>query len=375
MDNDNIVGVIKGTDKLKSFDDVLKITNFDDTLNQAFEKSGKGKNEFKIIIKPNMMVFVRPFEPGEPNGLVTDKELVERLVDRILKLGFTDIAVCEAQNDVGTMFKGHNVQRIAGLIGYKPEGRYKIVNLSEESLTFKYIYKKNGEMKKWKDKVGKSWKEADFRITIPKCKTHEHDWMTAGVKNVYGCFPPANKVWRYHIKKEIWDVTARSLLNFPVHFSIVDAWVGSDGFQGYKINNPKELKMFFGGVDPVAVDMEVFKRAGLDPFKSHFLEKAAEQLHDGKYPEYVVKGDQKTNFSDICEWKNIDDKIVKEIDCFEEVYAAWPIINLKMVAKYVDFKTFPPKNFIFRIAIKFLKKLYRVFMHFKWYRRLYERRT
>ncbi len=369
---DNIVGVIKGTDKLKSFDEVLKISNFDDTLNQAFEKSGKSKSDFKIIIKPNMMVFV---DPKAFKALVTDKELVEHLVDRILKLGFTDLAVCEAQNDVGTMFKGHNVERIAGLIGYKPNGRYKIVNLSEESLTFKYIYKKDGEMKKWKDKVGKSWKEADFRITIPKCKTHEHDWMTLGVKNVYGCFPPAGKVWRYHIKKEVWDVTARSFLNFPVHFSIVDAWVGSDGFQGYKINHPQDLKMFFGGIDPVAVDMEVFKRAGLDPLKSFFLEKAVEQLNDGKYPEYVVKGDKKTQFSDICKWDNISDDIVKKIDCFEEMYAAWPLINMAMVADYVDFETFPPKNFIFRIAIKFLKKLYRVFMHFKWYRKLYERRT
>jgi uncharacterized protein (DUF362 family) len=317
-----------------------------------------------------MMVFVNP---NSFKALVTDKELVERLVDRIRGLGFTGISVCEAQNDVGSMFKGHNVQRISELIGYKPNGRYTIINLSEESLTFKYIYKKKNEMEEWKDKVGKSWKEADFRITFAKCKTHEHDWMTLGVKNVYGCFPPANKVWRYHIKHEVWNVTARALLNFPVHFSLIDGWVGSDGFQGYKIENPQQLKMFFGGVDAVAVDMEVFKRAGLDPLKSHFLRTAAEQLYDGKYPEYIVKGDEKTLFSDICKWVNIKDETVKQIDCFEEIYAAWPIINLKMVAKYVDFKTFPPKNFFLRIMIKFLKKLYRLFMHFKWYRKLYER--
>jgi hypothetical protein len=97
----NIVGVIKGTEKLAAFDELLEISKFDDTLKKTFEESGKSKDEYKIIIKPNMMVFVNP---NSFKALITDKELVERLVDHIRGLGFTDIAVCEAQNDVGSMF-------------------------------------------------------------------------------------------------------------------------------------------------------------------------------------------------------------------------------------------------------------------------------
>lgn len=371
--SDNIVGVIKGEEKFSCFDEMLRVTHFDDALMQTLEKSGKEKSRFKIIIKPNMMVFTNP---NDFSALVTDPELVEYLVDHMRDMGFRDISVCEARVPVAQMFKNHNVKFVAEQIGYKPDGRYKVVDLTEEPITFKYIYKaKNGKKKKWKDKVGRSWMRADFRITIPKCKTHEHDWMTLGLKNVYGCFPPANKVCRYHIKSEVWDVTARSLLNFPLHFSIVDAWVGSDGFQGYKINHPQELKMFFGGTDAVAVDMEAFKRAGVDPYKSHFLAKAVEQLYDGKYPEYVVKGDEKTEFRDICPWENIDDEVIEKIDILEEVYVAWTLFNMKMVAKHVDMKTFPPKNFIIRFAAWFLKKLYGVFKLFKWYRRLYERKN
>lgn len=112
--------------------------------------------------------------PKTFKAIVTDKELVEYLVDHMIKLGFSDISVCESKNVVSTMVKNHDVEFVASLIGYEPKGRYKIVNLSHESLSFKYLYKdKKGKLKTWKDKVGKSWKETDFRITFPKCKTHE----------------------------------------------------------------------------------------------------------------------------------------------------------------------------------------------------------
>jgi uncharacterized protein (DUF362 family) len=353
----DIVGVTRGTDKFASFNELLTLTNFDDTLVQVLEKSNKAKSDFKIAIKPNIMTFLNP---KAFKAVVTDKELVEYLVDHIIQLGFSDISVCEAQNDGSTMLKNHNVQFVSRQIGYNPEGRYKIVDLTLEAITFKYVYKnKKGKLKTWKDKVGKTWKEADFRITFAKCKTHEQDWMTLGIKNVYGCFPTPKKTCRYHIKDEVEDVTARSLRNFPVHFCFIDAWVGSDGYQGYKIEHPQPLKMLFGGGNVVAVDMEVFKRAGLKPGKSELQEKAVEQLYDGVYPQYVVKGDKETMFKDICDWENLEEKLIKSFDFLEEVYIASGFLNLKIVSEVIDFDVFPPKNVFQRILMWFAKKLYR----------------
>jgi uncharacterized protein (DUF362 family) len=335
----NIVGVIREAEKIPAFRQLIEQTGFDRVLRQAHENSGKKESDFKIAIKPNMMVFINP---RAYKATVTDKELVEYLVDHIRSLGFSKISVCEAQNDVGTMLKNHNVKFVADKIGYDPQGRYQIVDLTEESEPFHYLYKdKKGKIKKWKDSVGKTWKEADFRITFAKCKTHEHDWMTLGVKNVYGCFPTAGKLRRYHIRNEIFDVTARMMCNFPVHFSFVDAWIGSDGFQGYKIAHPKELKMLFGGNNAVAVDMEIFKRAGLDPHKSKILCKVVEQLYEGVYPEYAVEGDQNTRFDRLVPWKNICDETVRSIDVLEEGYLPWIFLNLKPAAEITDYKMFP----------------------------------
>ena len=368
----NTVGVVRGTEKLKSFDELLNITEFDKVLLDVFENTNKKKSEFKIVIKPNIMVYTNH---KDHEAVVTDKELVEYLVDHIRMMGFSNIAICEAQNDVGRMLKNHNVKFVADKIGYKPEGRYEIIDLTLESESYKYEYiDEFGDVKIWKDVVGKTWKEADFRITFAKCKTHEHDWMTLGVKNVYGCFPNPSKVNRYHIKYEIFDVTAYSIRNFPIHFSFIDGWIGSDGFQGYKIPNPQDLRMLFGGKDVVAVDMEVFKRAGLDTHKSKILQKTVVQINNGIFPSYVVEGDKDTNFNQITEWQNVTDEIVAGIDILEEVYIAWGIINLKPAGMLIDYDMFPPKNLIYRIAVWFMKKLYGIVKGFKFYKKLYRRR-
>lgn len=367
----SIVGVVRGTDKFSSFQELFKVSRFDEVLLEAFKKSGKKKEDFKIIIKVNMMVFINP---KDHTAVVTDKDLVEYLVDHLIQLGFSDIVACDAQVDVGRMLKNHNVAFVSKQIGYEPRGRYRIADLTLESMPYKYEYKdKKGRIKKWKDKVGRSWMEADFRITFPKCKTHEHDWMTLGIKNVYGCLPRSNKVAVYHIKYEVFDVTARSIANFPVHFSFIDAWVASDGFQGYKIPHPRELNMLIGGSDAVAVDMETFERAGLKHTQSIFLKKVVDQSYDGTYPRYTVEGDKDTKFSQLCKWKNIEDEIVKKIDIMEEVYISWAFFNLKAISKHVDYKLFPPKNILYRFSIWLTKKLYGIFKLFRWYRKLYER--
>jgi uncharacterized protein (DUF362 family) len=365
----NVVGVVRGTERISSFQALLKLTKFDQVLLQAYENSGKERSEFRVVIKPNMMVFINP---RAYEATVTDKDLVEHLVDHILRLGFSDISVCEAQNDVGRMLKNHNVKFVAERIGYKPSGRYRIVDLTQESVPFKYAYKdEKGKTKRWKDRVGRTWRDADFRITFAKCKTHEHDWMTLGVKNVYGCFPRPDKVCRYHIRNEVFDVTARMICNFPVHFSFVDAWIGSDGFQGYKIARPRKLNMLFGGNNAVGVDMEIFKRAGVDPQKSKILRKAVDQLYDGTYPQYTVEGDKNTQFIDLGPWENISDDLVESIDVLEEVYIAWAFINLKAAAEIIDYNLFPPKNVFYRFLVWVTKKTYSVFKLFRSFKKLF----
>jgi hypothetical protein len=166
-------------------------------------------------------------------------------------------------------------------------------------------------------------------------------------------------------------VTSRSIRNFPVHFAFVDGWISSDGFQGYKIPNPKETRFLFGGENAVAVDMEIFNRAGLDYKQSKILSESVFQLYDGIYPAYRMIGDA-TKFEDICEWENISVPTVRFINLLEEIYFAWGFINLATASNTVDYNLFPPKKYFNVLLVWLSKKLYSILIRFRFYRKLYD---
>ena len=180
-DGQSIVGVVRGEDKIQCFEDLLARTGFFDTLTAKLVELGKEKEELDIVIKPNIMVFINP-TPEKYLPLVTDVELVEHLIDLLIKHGYEKISICESRTDVSNMLENRTVAFVAEQVGYKPAGRYRIADLTLESEPFDYEYlDKKGRSKVWKDRVGKTWREADFRITFAKCKTHEHDYMTLDI--------------------------------------------------------------------------------------------------------------------------------------------------------------------------------------------------
>ena len=138
--------------------------------------------------------------------------------------------------------------------------------------------------------------------------------------------------------------------------------------------------MLFGGPNAVAVDMEIIKRAGLynekahtdkEKYRSHVINRSVNQLFEGIYPVYEVKGDTATHFKDIVKWKNISNAIVRDIDRWEEIYVAWGLINLKVSATGVDYALFPPKNIFLRFVAWASKFAYALAMLIPYYRKLY----
>jgi hypothetical protein len=80
-------------------------------------------------------------------------------------------------------------------------------------------------------------------------------------------------------------------------------------------------------------------------------------------------------FNQITDWENVDDEVVAGIDILEEVYLAWGIINLAPAGMLIDYKLFPPKNIIYRIAVWFMKFLYKILKHTKLFKKYYQRRN
>jgi hypothetical protein len=143
----------------------------------------------------------------------TDPELVEFLIDRMYERGYRNLAVGEARSTYGAFFTNREVKTVADYIGLKGKN-YRIVDLSEDLEEYSYAGKLG------KHFVNREWKNADFRISFAKNKTHVYAYYTLTIKNIYGALPMENKFFEYHHERDIFSTTIEFIKDFPIHEQI-----------------------------------------------------------------------------------------------------------------------------------------------------------
>jgi len=120
---------------------------------------------------------------------------------------------------------------VADYIGLKGKN-YRIVDLSEDLEAYPYA----GNLGTLREP---EWRNADFRISFAKNKTHAYAYYTLTIKNIYGALPMENKFREYHHERDIFSTTIEFLRHFPVHFALIDAFKSADGpFGVLRINTP-----------------------------------------------------------------------------------------------------------------------------------------
>ena len=292
INSDRVVKVaaIRDKSKLHALKAVLEAMEFFRKLDAAWERSGKKKGDFAIIVKPNFMFMYSTKDPTT----YTDPELVEYLLDRMHERGYRNLAVGEARSTYGAFFTNREVKTVAGYIGLK-EKNYRIIDLSEDLEEFQYSGKLG---KHW---VNREWKAADFRISFAKNKTHVYTYYTLTLKNIYGALPMENKFLEYHHERDIFSTTIEFIKHFPVHFAFIDAHVSADGpFGIFADKDPNKTETLIGSEDMVAADWVGAEKMGLDPMVSDYMKQAVVAF--GKPHIYLV-GDR-TIYPD---WVNVWD--------------------------------------------------------------------
>lgn len=293
-----IVASIKGTgkdkdqEKLRLLEEVLRKTGFWTLLNNRFkeeqEKSGKSKADYRIVIKPNFMFAYNKAD----KTTFTDVALVEHLV-KLLRdenepdRGFTNITIVEAQSTLGEYFDNRGVRDVAEYIGYSVDRSkgYSVVDLTEDEHVDEHFGPELGE-----HPVPVTWKNADFRISFAKNKTHSFAYYTLTLKNIYGALPLANKFKEYHCDRNIYGTTMEYLQRYPVAFGLIDAYESADGpFGIFADPEPNQTYTILGGPDLVAVDWVGATKMGLDPMISDYMRLGVKTF--GK-PEIDLRGDR-----------------------------------------------------------------------------------
>ena len=274
------VASIRDKDKFAALNRVLGETGFDAILEARRKESGKAREDFSIVIKPNFMFAY----DKRDHSTYTDPELVHHLVKRLRDLGFRNLNVVEAQSTYGEFFDKRSVREMAGYLGYDGKAGYEVVDMTLDADEMRYLGSRLGN-----HPASRSWREADFRISFAKNKTHAYAYYTLTLKNIFGALPLANKFKEYHCGRGIHETTIEYLTAFPVEYGLVDAWLSADGpFGIFADPAPNETNTIIGGADLVAVDWIGASKMGIDPMISPYMKLAVEAF--GK-PEIHLIGD------------------------------------------------------------------------------------
>jgi uncharacterized protein (DUF362 family) len=334
-EEETTVSIVKGEDKFKALDHVLQEAQFYNVLEKYRNELELEKEDFKVVIKPNFMMTYHKND----RSTYTDPELVEHLVQHLVEKDYTNLTVVESQNTYSNYFKNRDVVSVARYVGYDVDKKgiasrkgYKIVDLTEEMKIHDY-----------KGSLGvhfasPTWKDANFRISFAKNKTHPFCYFTLTIKNIYGTLPVQNKYLEYHKKREFDWPTIESLKHFPVHFGLIDAWISGDGQMGVIADvTPKQTKTIIGGEKLVAVDHIGAKLMDLDPCKSRFHKMAIQEFGN---PESKVEVTKKISPYD--GWVNVKSLLPEFLNVLEE--APWAFSHFFMSAFiYADPREFPCK--------------------------------
>lgn len=317
---------VRGDDKLALLDEVLERADLAGALARRLAETGRTPAALAIAIKPNLMFMYSEHD----RSTFTDPELVEHLVDWLRARGFVNLAVVEAQSAYGNFFLDRGVRHVAEVVGYQPRERYRIADLTEESVAHRFDGPLGDHF------VGRTWRDAEFRISFAKNKTHTWAWYTLCLKNIYGTLPLQDKIREYHNKREIYYPTIDTLVAFPVHFGIVDAFIGADGpFGIFADKDPNPTHTMIAGENIVAVDWVGASKMGLDPRVSRYMQLAIQVF--GK-PTIDLVGDG----SVYPNWRNVTRPLIEFWDNAEECYGFTNTVFALLNHEYVS-PAFPPR--------------------------------
>ncbi|MHC4243941.1 MAG: DUF362 domain-containing protein [Planctomycetota bacterium] len=274
------VASIKDENKFDALDKALEKTGFDKLVEDRLAASNKSRADFSIVIKPNFMFAYNKRD----HSTYTDPELVGRLVKRLKKARFENIAVVEAQSTYGEYFDRRSVREMAEYLNFDEKVGYKVVDMTKDAHKRQHFGSHLGN-----HPVSAIWRDADFRISFAKNKTHAYAYYTLTLKNIYGALPMANKFKEYHCARDIYHTAIEYLAAFPVHFGLVDAYLSADGpFGIFADTCPNPTHTIIAGEDLVAVDWVAATKMGIDPMISKYMPLAIKAR--GK-PEIQLVGD------------------------------------------------------------------------------------
>jgi hypothetical protein len=114
--------------------------------------------------------------------------------------------------------------------------------------------------------VGRTWKEADFRISFGKLRSHPVEFVYLCVANLEGLGGRSDE-YLFAERQAHRDTAVLMLMSdFPPHFALLEGYdLAPDGLLGIMAcRNPRSPRRIYAGADAIAVDRVAARHLGLD---------------------------------------------------------------------------------------------------------------
>jgi uncharacterized protein (DUF362 family) len=269
------VWVLQGSspaEKRSLFRDLLERSDLAGRLRTRAAELGKEADALRVAIKPTFMLGY----DRRDLSIVTDPELLEELALFVRGQGCADVAVVESSNVYDRFYRNRGVPEVARYLGFESP-HYRLVDASAEQVPHRYFR----GMAQYS--IGRTWKEADYRITFAKMRSHPVEMVYLTVPNVEWVGARCDEF--LFLDRQAHRETAILMLldEFPPDYALLDGYdLAADGLVGVMgCPRPRAPRRLYASGDALALDRVAGRHIGLlDPRDSTIL-RAAEQWFGG----------------------------------------------------------------------------------------------
>jgi len=282
------VWVVRGRDapeKLPLFRRLLDEAGLGDRIAARARALGKAVSELRVVIKPSFMLGY----DRKHTGHITDPALVNELARWLRERGCADLAVVESRNIYDRFYRQRTVQEVARYFGFESPD-FRVGDLTEEQVA--HVFGRGMAQ----HSVGRTWKEADFRISFGKMRSHPVELVYLTVPNLEALGSRCEEFLFVDRQAERATGTMMLLSDFPPHFALLDAYdQAADGLVGMMgCARPKAPRRLYAAADALALDLVAARHMHVsDPHGSPILRTACHWFGDPSEATEVVGCDER----------------------------------------------------------------------------------
>ncbi|MSR57106.1 MAG: DUF362 domain-containing protein [Planctomycetaceae bacterium] len=269
-------------DKRTLFRRLLKESQLAQAIQRRAEFLGRAVDTLKIAIKPTFMLGYHRKDLSP----ITDVELLHDLAEFLGELGCHELVIIEGRNIYDRFFQNRSVHAVARYFGIA-SASYRVADTADEQVDHHY---RRG-MAQYT--IARSWRDADFRISFPKIRSHPIEMALLSLGNVEWVGGRCDEY--LFLERQADRATAIMMLldDFPPHFAILDGFENApDGLIGVMgCRRPRHLRRFYAGADALAVDTVALRQIGVTQSPQGSLLRTAGYWFGGSPGEIKVIGE------------------------------------------------------------------------------------